>query len=408
MPDALQFAGTFVLLLLAIGAPLWTARSAIRPWHLAALLAAVGVLAATTMALRTVIILALPAGLVTALLGGALVLATVFMLVARAYPAKEPDDVHRGHAVRYGATDHSRSYAGPQIAALLAAGWMAKAGLHLIALPVAAFFAALSWIAAQRRLRLIRNTPTSRIASAAQGFVELHGHGRPIGEQPLASPLRRKPCIWFRYRIEEKRGRNWRTVETATSDEPFVLDDGSGTAVVEPAGALVHTSNKLVWRDGRRRYTEEWLYPRDRLHLLGDFASENPVAQKLDARKDTGDLLAEWKRDPAALKTRFDADGDGEISLAEWQVAQKQATQQVAAQHAEVRAMPATHVVRAPDSRPFMISAGAEADVTSKARRSALLRMGWFALLLGGSSYAAVNGAGKTRQRRQGAARPRQ
>lgn len=410
MFDALKYAGPIILLLFAVGVPMWRARSAIRAWHLAVLLVLTVLSVATALALREAMLLALLVGLVAALLAGVLVLATILMLVAHAYPSHDPGDdtieVQREHAVRFNESDHSRNYLVPQVTALLAAGWLAKSGLYLIALPVAVWFAALSWVVAQRRLRQIRNTPTSRIASAAQGLVELKGYGLPTGEAPLTSPLRSRPCIWFRYCIEERRGDNWSVVESATSDEPFLLDDGSSIAVVRPAGAQVQTRNKLLWRNGERRYTEEWIFPKARLYLLGELASENPAAYALDARKDTSDLLGQWKGDQVALRARFDSDRDGEISLAEWQAAQKQAALQVAGEHAQVRALPATHVVRAPGgNRAFIIGDAAESDITDKARRSALLRMGWFALVLGGSTYAVVRGTGRvfTQSRRAGA-----
>ena len=44
-----------------------------------------------------------------------------------------------------------------------------------------------AWMSALRRRRAITDTPTSRIASAAQGYVELSGSGRPLDHPPLLS-----------------------------------------------------------------------------------------------------------------------------------------------------------------------------------------------------------------------------
>ena len=61
----------------------------------------------------------------------------------------------------------------------------------------------IAWISAWRRARAVADTPTSRIASAAQGYVELIGIGKPLGGQPVISPANHLPCLWYRYRIEQ-------------------------------------------------------------------------------------------------------------------------------------------------------------------------------------------------------------
>lgn len=390
-----------VAILFLVAAPLWQARRKLRGWHLAVLWGVTAALAAFTQQLRDTVLLYLLGGALTALASAALLLAIVFMAIGRNSPP--PDDdiaIDPSLKVRAGEADLGRTYAVPQVIALVAAGWLIETRLSVVPLVAAAIFAALSWVAAQRRLRAIAQTPTSRIASAAQGYVELIGRGRPLGKAPLASPLRKTPCLWFSYRIEEKRGKNWKTIEHATSEEPFELDDGSGVCVVEPSRAHVQTGHKAVWRDGKRQYTEEWLRPKDRLYVLGTFASENPAARSLDARREVGALLAQWKRDPLALRERFDADNDGEVGLAEWPAVQREARAQVEAELAAARALPATHFVRAPgDHRPFVICNGQEPDVMRKVRRSALIRMAWFGVLLGAAAYGATrpNAEGRAR-----------
>src|SRR5690606_16652826 len=93
-----------------------------------------------------------------------------------------------------------------------------------------------------RRARLIEDTPTSRIRSAPQGYVELTGFAREVAaaDTPLRGPLTGKPCVWFRYRIERyQRGKRsgWHPVESGASAQWFELDDGSGRCWIDPAGA---------------------------------------------------------------------------------------------------------------------------------------------------------------------------
>src|SRR6266542_4039224 len=69
----------------------------------------------------------------------------------------------------------------------------------LAAMSVVSFFA---WIGNFRRMRQIEDIPTSKIASAAQGYVELLGRSVPIPDCPVLAPLSQLPCCWYRYTIE--------------------------------------------------------------------------------------------------------------------------------------------------------------------------------------------------------------
>ena len=63
----------------------------------------------------------------------------------------------------------------------------------LFAMAAVSFFA---WMANYRRYRQIHDLPTSRIASAAQGYVELFGRCEALPGTLLASPLSASTCCW--------------------------------------------------------------------------------------------------------------------------------------------------------------------------------------------------------------------
>src|SRR3546814_14962162 len=62
------------------------------------------------------------------------------------------------------------------------------------------------WLAFSRlrESRLIQDTPTSRVRSAAQGYVEFEGFARLMPGPPIFSPLSRTRCAWWRYVIEHR------------------------------------------------------------------------------------------------------------------------------------------------------------------------------------------------------------
>jgi hypothetical protein len=229
-------------------------------------------------------------------------------------------------------------------------GWVAvlflAAGLNL-----------LGWLYTLRVARAITDTPTSRVASAAQGYVELEGSAQSHQGMGLLTPHSQLPCLWYRYRVERREGDKWRHVDSAESEAPFDLEDGSGRCTLEPAGAHVETTHVEVRREGNLRHTEAVLLVGDRLHALAEFRSRRAEDLALNARLDEGELLAGWKEDQETLHRRFDLDGDGAISPKEWALARLAARREIARRHRELRAQAPRHFLGRPgDGRPFLIS----------------------------------------------------
>jgi hypothetical protein len=215
-----------------------------------------------------------------------------------------------------------------------------------------------AWTSAYRRSRAVTDTPTSRIASAAQGYVELVGAGKPLAGAPLMSPLSHLPCLWFRYTVERRDSDNkWVTEDKGESDASFLLDDGSGECVVDPEGAEMLVTRRDSWIQGDRRYTEWLLIEREKIYVIGQFATRGSVDLALDSAEDVKQLLAEWKNRPAELLQRFDLDKNGQLDLKEWELARAQAKREVAASHRELRASAELHVMNLPDDgRLYLIS----------------------------------------------------
>lgn len=251
-----------------------------------------------------------------------------------------------------------------------------------------------------RRARLLEDTPTSRIRSAAQGYVEIGGNARLLPGTRNVAPLTQRPCVWWRYRISKRTERGsgksrrsqWQTVASGTSTVPFVIDDGTGECIVQPDGAEVIPTESTAWygdtpwpsapvgqssrlfTDSRDyRYTEDRVYEHELVHALGDFRSTAASAEP-DHNDAVGAQLAEWKQDQPALLQRFDRDGDGRIDIAEWEAARAAARQLVLEE--SVRREPETnhHVLRRPEGgRLFLVSALPHADLVRRYQRQALL-----------------------------------
>ena len=230
-------------------------------------------------------------------------------------------------------------------------GWLGV----LSAITLVSFFA---WLSALYRLRAVRDTPTSKVASAAQGYVELSGRGRPFGDPPLISKLRPWPCLWYRYRVEEKNDKNeWRTLDSGESSDSFVLRDDTGDCVVDPDNAEIITKHHDQWQSGGYRYTEWKFIISDSLYVIGNFRTQGGSSVHFDTRAELNNLLAEWKRDMPALHKRFDLDNNGELDMKEWMLARLAAKREVAKMKIEAHAQPDIHIIGQPgDGKLFLIS----------------------------------------------------
>ncbi|MBI5659746.1 MAG: hypothetical protein HZC43_09435 [Nitrosomonadales bacterium] len=230
-------------------------------------------------------------------------------------------------------------------------GWLSCLGLM-------ALVSLFAWFSALRRLRLVRDTPTSRIASAAQGYVELAGRGKPLSGSPLISKLRVLPCLWYRYRVERKGSDDkWHIEERGESEDPFALEDESGQCVVDPLGAEILTMHKDTWHQGDYRYTEWKLIQHDPIYAIGQFKTVGGSSAALDPNEQIKAVLAEWKRDTSSLHERFDLDNDGALDMREWMLARQAARREAEKRIRAARAEPdASLLVQPHDGRLFLIS----------------------------------------------------
>jgi hypothetical protein len=233
-----------------------------------------------------------------------------------------------------------------------------------------------AWYVNLQRFSAVADTPTSRVSSAPQGYIELAGKGAyPPGEQ-LVSHITGLPCLWYRFIIEEKNGNKWHRINSGVSTEVFGLDDGTGMVLVDPDEAEVITSNKHVITSGRYRHTEWTLIEGDKLYVLGEHLTVGGASTVLDLREDVSNLLGEWKQDMASLLGRFDQNGDGKISLEEWELARRAAIKQVAREHKEIRLRPGIHLLNKPTGRLFLIANRTPEEMVLRYRLWALAHLG--------------------------------
>lgn len=247
---------------------------------------------------------------------------------------------------------------GAQLILLLVGFKLQSRNGWLICLSLMAALSIMAWLSALKRLRAVRDTPTSKVASAAQGYVELAGHGQPFGEAALLSKLSLLPCLWYRYQIEQRSAKNkWKTIESGESNETFILRDDSGLCIVDPEQAEIITHHRKRWHEAGYRYTEWNLLASDKLYAIGHFRTQGGSTADFNSREELNAVLAEWKKEMPALHARFDLDNNGTLDMQEWMLARSAAKREVGKRMREVQAAPDFHIISKPrDGNLFLIS----------------------------------------------------
>lgn len=233
----------------------------------------------------------------------------------------------------------------------------------LLAFTLIALTSLWAWHGNLKRYRTIADTPTSRIVSASQGYIEVVGRGKAASGIPPLHPLNHLPCLWHRYLIEEPANNRWTKVQEGASKESFVIDDGSGSIQIDPYGAEILCSRKEVSSQFNRRTTCWTLLEGDTIYVLGEYVSSSRNADVSTRSRKVSDRLSEWKRDQSDLLSRFDSNADGAIDLQEWSAVRLAAETEVG-----VLATTSSNLkyMRLPqDGRPFLI---ADKNVTELAQ----------------------------------------
>ena len=121
--------------------------------------------------------------------------------------------------------------------------------------------------------RLLLSTPTSRIAEADGGIVEVAGRVVANDGGTFVSPFSNQIAVYLNLIVEEyqqhgKTGR-WETIFRDTRQQIFYIDDGSGQlARVDPQGARFVLDRTLIASSGLLREPP---------HALGRFLAERGV-----------------------------------------------------------------------------------------------------------------------------------
>lgn len=134
-----------------------------------------------------------------------------------------------------------------------------------------------------QRKRLIVNTPTSKIRSAALGLVEINGLA--LGPYTITAPVTGRACYYYRTLGWElrKSGKNeeWRQVADESFHVPFFVDDNTGLQLINPQGAEMD-----LHRDFHEEYSNSMFFGREMPEKVSAFLARHAVSGERRVRVD--------------------------------------------------------------------------------------------------------------------------
>lgn len=191
-----------------------------------------------------------------------------------------------------------------------------------------------------RRIRLIDDTPSTYLKSAAQGYVELEGKVTLYDGEVVRGPSEELPVmVWYRKYF-------------FTSAAGFILDDERGRCTIDPRDAEVitplHHYIGIFYRA---------IYPNETIYVLGYLQTLSKQRTELERKSLVSSKLVEWKRNQFKFIDYFDDNNDGKIDEQEMRTANQAAERKVDDDLENIYLEPATHTITAPnDGRPFILS----------------------------------------------------
>ena len=243
------------------------------------------------------------------------------------------------------------------------------------------------------RLLKITEAPISTIAAAAQGYVELFG--KASTDKPLKTPYQDIPCVWYRSSAYANRENDndkvadllvMMPLEYTESKTVFTLDDGTAQCKVDPQGAEVIYFEARTWRKNDHRYVEEYLPVGKPLYVIGNLDTRKELLDASALNRAVGTKLADWKTRPQQLLNRYDQNLSGQIDMDEWELARRDAINEVKAEHAMQTNLSNKNdcdfTLAKPVGKLFLISAKSPKQLRANYKMWVAAHLGVLALLL--------------------------
>lgn len=133
--------------------------------------------------------------------------------------------------------------------------------------------------------RYIEDLPTSSVAAAAQGLVEVKARTIQFDDKPLLVPRLGIPCVWYRYETLNYNQQN-KVVDARESYNRFYVADETGVCAVDPFHAEVHPKKSKQEQEGSTVYKMSWIGVDEQIYILGWLHTLHPRPKIDDVLRD--------------------------------------------------------------------------------------------------------------------------
>lgn len=243
-----------------------------------------------------------------------------------------------------------------------------------------------------KRARVIADTPTANLSSAAQGQIEIVGTAQHWGTSPPYVAFNVDSPVWKNTR--EPSG-FWHSVEDIrflavllfyvyiiwpimrfggkSSDDLFLLHTSHGEAIIDPDDAEIvpiHSSRGGADSD----FSLTHYIPAGQPVYVFGYLTTHLLEPPQTVESLTREVILNWKRSPEKLIARFDSNSDGELDAQEWDQARAAAKELARMKlHEENPNAGVAHVISKGGSElPMIISALPENRLLAMLYRGAL------------------------------------
>ena len=239
----------------------------------------------------------------------------------------------------------------------------------------------LFWLSAIQRKRAIEDVPTSTVAAAAQGYVELRGTAEAAPGYSLRGRLTGAPCVWCQFSLKERNNQGeYEETEGGLLGMPFLLRDKTGECLVDASQAEVVCNRCQQWNEDGRGFEEWSIRVGDPVYAVGFFMTGGTDADSHLHLKVAYQIASE-QRNPAAFATRYDTNRDGKVDVREVAVAR------AAKRREEERRLVSQGGVNvlglSPDGRPFLVFSAGQERISTHYVFLAAIHLGVFFISLG-------------------------
>jgi hypothetical protein len=182
--------------------------------------------------------------------------------------------------------------------------------LGIVAFAASAVLAVLGLDELGQRRRVATLKPT-KVRALRRGIVAVEGRVR--ARKTSLGPLTRSPCAWYRMTVVAGDGSTGQIVEERVANELFVLEDDTGSVLVDPVGMSINLERRYHEDDQRgRSVTSEWrLDEGQHVVIIGTARTMRDIASaraRAHIRR-----VRDLQNDPARF-ARFEVDAKGQLT----------------------------------------------------------------------------------------------